>query len=118
MPAMRTVPRRSFTSAKAVLGTRSVVMMARGGIVETVGAQAAHQRGRALMILARVEFHADHAGGGGQHLRGRQLAAVCAAALRGGQRHRVARARGAIGVARVHQNGAHHAAASAPGCAG
>ncbi len=43
MPAMRTVPRRSCTSAKAVLGTRSVVMMARAASSKRSGVKSGHQ---------------------------------------------------------------------------
>ena len=43
MPAMRTVPRRSLTSANAVFGTRSVVMMARAASSKPFAAQPLHQ---------------------------------------------------------------------------
>ena len=53
MPAMRTAPRRSLTSAKAVLGTRSVVMMARAASSKRSGARPATSRGSASVILPR-----------------------------------------------------------------
>ena len=68
MPAIRTVPRRSLTSANAVLGTRSVVMMARATSSKRSADSPLTRRGSASVILLRIQFHADHAGGRGQHL--------------------------------------------------
>src|SRR5262249_542332 len=42
------------------------------GVGEAVGAQAGDQGWESVDDLARVEFHTDDAGGGGQHLGGRQ----------------------------------------------
>jgi hypothetical protein len=112
MPAMRTVPRRNFTSAECGLGHQVGGHDGARGIIETVGMQSGDQPGQGIGDLGGVEFHSDHAGGCRQHLRGRQLEQL-GRRFRCGQRHRIARARGAIGVAGVHQNGARQSAASA-----
>src|ERR1035441_9688138 len=51
MPATRTAPRRNAVSAKAVLGTRSVVMMARAASSKRPGWRPAARRGSASIIL-------------------------------------------------------------------
>ena len=51
MPATRTAPRRRRASAKAVLGTRSVVMMARETASKPSAVRPLTRRGRASMIL-------------------------------------------------------------------
>src|ERR1035438_5461895 len=51
MPATRTAPRRRRASAKAVLGTRSVVIMARATASKPSARSPLTRRGRASMIL-------------------------------------------------------------------
>ncbi len=105
MPATRTAPRRRWASAKAVLQTRSVVMMARAASSNRAGERPSTRRGRAVGDFGAVHFHANHAGGCGEHLRHRQLEDFGGGAG-GGQRHGVAGAGGAVGVAGVHEDGA------------
>ena len=50
MPATRTAPRRSLASAKAVFGTRSVVMMARATPSKLVALSWLTRRGSASVI--------------------------------------------------------------------
>ncbi len=69
MPAMRTVPRRSLTSAKASLATRSVVRMARATLPKPSSREAGDQARQRVDDELGVQFHADHAGGSRQHLR-------------------------------------------------
>ena len=51
MPAVRTTPRRRLVSANAVLGTRSVVMMARAASSKRSVPRPPTSRGRASMIF-------------------------------------------------------------------
>jgi hypothetical protein len=76
-----------------------------GGVFEARRRKARHQPRQGGGDLGAVHFHADHASGCGEHLRHRQLENLGGRA-RGGQRHGVAGARGAVGVAGIHQNGA------------
>ena len=69
MPAIRTAPRRSVTSREGHLGHRSVVMMARATSPKRSSAQALDQARQRVGDQLGIEFDADHAGGGGQHLR-------------------------------------------------
>ena len=77
MPAMRTVPRRSFTSREGRLGDQVGGHDGARRVVESrPSRRPATSRGSASDDLSRIQFHADHAGGGGQHLRHRHAAAV------------------------------------------
>ena len=106
MPAMRTVPRRSFTSPKASFATRSVVMMARATSLKRSSARSAIKLRKRFLDQREIQLDADHAGGCRQHLRGRQFQELRRGAA-GGQGHALAGARGAVGVAGIHQDGAH-----------
>ena len=78
------------------------------GVLETVRAQAVNQARQRVHDLAAVHLHADDPRGGRQHLRRPQREQLRGRLARG-QRHAVARARGAVGVPGVHQDGAHGA---------
>ena len=108
MPAMRTTPRRSLTSAKASLGTRSVVMMARATSEKLIFRQPRDHSWYRIDDFLGLEFDANHARGCGQHLADRQLQTT-GGGSRAGQCHGVSGSSGAVGVARIDENGAYQA---------
>ena len=76
-----------------------------GGVFESGGREAVDQARQGGGDFGAVHFHANHAGGCGEHLRHRQLEDFGGGAG-GGQRHGVAGAGGAVGVAGIHEDGA------------
>ena len=106
MPPTRNVPCGVSTSTAADFGNGSVVMMASAASDPPALSSAGRGLGDAAAHSGHLQIHADHAGGGHQHVDGR------AAERRGRQRRHLARivqalrTRAGIGAAAVGDDGA------------
>src|SRR5476651_627588 len=103
MPATRTMPRRSLAWANAVFGARSVVMIARAASSNRSPLNPLARCGRASMIFLASSSTPITPVEAGRTCATGSLSSRAAA-------FDVANARGAVGVAGIHQHRAHQAA--------